>query len=97
MRKAHPGFRMNTWDEVTNNVTTTLPSSGVVINTISAGNNGDSWSKIIVIMNSANNYTYSLPSGNWTVAMEKSAPVATPRTVSGSVVAEGTAVTVLYQ
>ena len=97
MRKAHPGFRMNTWDEVTNNVTTTLPSSGVVINTISAGNNGDSWSKIIVIMNSANNYTYTLPSGTWYVAMQKSVPVTSTVTASGSVVAEGTAVTVLYQ
>ena len=97
MRKAHPGFRMNTWDEVNSNVTTTRPASGVVINTINGAGNGDSWSKIIVIMNSANNYSYSLPSGNWNVAMEKSTPVTTPRTVSGSVVAEGTAVTVLYQ
>ena len=97
IRKAHPGFRMNTWDEINSNVTTTRPASGVVINTINGAGNGDSWSKIIVIMNSANNYTYSLPSGNWTVAMEKSTPVTSPRTVSGSVVAEGTAVTVLYQ
>lgn len=98
LRKAHPGLRLNSWDEVNNNVTSIRPRDGVVINRINSGANGDDWSEIIVIYNSANNYTYSLPSGSWKVAMEKSDPNAgNGRSVSGSIVAEGTAVTVLYR
>lgn len=98
MRNAHPGFRMNTWNEVNNNVTTTRPRYGVVVNRINGAANGDSWSDIIVIYNSADNYTYSLPSGTWKVAMESgNGPSATHRNVSGSITAQGTAVTVLYK
>jgi pullulanase len=98
MRNAHPGFRMNTWDEVNNHVTSSRPRYGVVVNQINAQANGDSWSDILVIYNSADNYTYTLPSGTWKVAMEAGAGYdANGRTVSGSIVAEGTAVTVLYK
>ncbi len=98
LRKSHPGFRLNTWDEINDNVITTRPQDGVVINRINSGANGDDWSEIIVIYNSANNYTYTLPSGSWKVAMEKSDPNAgNGRVVTGSIVAEGTAVTVVYK
>jgi pullulanase len=98
LRKAHPGFRMNTWREIDQHVTTTTPRHGVVVNHIRAGQNGDDWSEIIVIANSANPYTFTLPPGTWKVAMEKSDPAAgNARTVSGAVVAEGTAVTVVYK
>lgn len=98
MRNAHPGFRMNTWNEVNTNVASSRPRYGVVVNRINGAANGDSWSDIIVIANSADNYTYSLPSGTWKVAMEKgNPPVASPRNVSGSITVEGTAITVLYK
>lgn len=98
LRKAHPGLRLNTWDEINNNVTSSQPFSGVMINHINAAANGDGWSEIIVIYNSGNNYTYVLPAGDWKVAMEKSDPNAgNGRVVNGSVIAEGTAVTVLYR
>lgn len=98
LRKAHPGFRMNTWQEIDQHVTTTTPRHGVVVNHLRAGQNGDDWSEIIVIANSANPYTFTLPPGTWKVAMEKSDPAAgNARTVSGTVVAEGTAVTVVYK
>lgn len=98
LRKAHPGFRMNTWQEVDQNVTTTTPRYGVVVNRIQASNNGDDWSEIIVISNSADNFTYGLPPGTWQVAMEKSDPTErNGREVSGDVIAEGTAVTVVYR
>ncbi|MCA0899549.1 hypothetical protein [Microbulbifer agarilyticus] len=59
---------------------------------------GDSWSGIIVIYNSVDNYTHSLPAGEWKVAMKKSDPAAgNGRVVSGSVVLEGTAMTMLYR
>lgn len=97
LRKAHSGFRLNSWEAINQNVVTTTPAAGVVINDINASSNGDKWQEIVVIMNSGNNYTYNLPSGNWKVAMEKSTPMMAPRSVFGSVVAEGTAVTVLYR
>lgn len=98
LRNAHPGFRMKSWQEIDQHVTTTTPQSGVVVNHIQAAANGDTWSEIIVISNSANNYTYTLPAGTWKVIMEKSDPKSgNGREISGSILAEGTAVTVLYR
>jgi pullulanase len=99
MRKAHTGFRLNTWQEVNDHVTTSFPRYGVVVNHIDGAANGDSWREILVIYNSADNYTYQLPGGEWKVAMEqgKGPSAGNHRGVSGSVVAEGTAVTVLYK
>lgn len=99
LRKSHPGLRMTSWDQINNNVKTddTL-RSGVVVNRINAGANGDSWQDIIVIYNSGSNYDYSLPDGTWSVAMESSDPGAgKDRSVTGKVTAEGTAVTVLHR
>ncbi|MBC2595175.1 pullulanase [Ruficoccus amylovorans] len=98
-RRAHPGFRMNTWQEITDNITTYSPTSTVLVNHIhGAANNTDSWSEIFVIYNCGLNTTVTLPSGDWHVAIEKADPTeGNGRTVSGSIVAEGTAVTVLYQ
>ena len=98
LRNAHPALRLNSWDEINQHVTTTEPRYGVVVNHIKNRANNDSWSEIIVIYNSADNYTHALPSGSWKVAMEKAdATAGNGRTVSGSVVAEGTAVTVIYK
>lgn len=99
MRNAHPGFRLNSWQEIDDNVETGFPRYGVVVNRIDGAANGDAWREILVIYNSADNYSYQLPAGNWKVAMEKGAGPTTGdgREVSGSVVAEGTAVTVLYK
>lgn len=98
LRKAHAGFRMNTWQEINQYVTTTTPRPGVVVNRINAKANGDSWQDIIVIYNSASSYEYALPDGTWFVAMEKSDPAAgKERSVTGKVTAEGTAVTVLHR
>ncbi len=98
LRNAHPGLRLNTWDEINQHVTTTRPQAGVVVNRINAAANGDSWAEIIVIYNSLGNYSYPLPPGQWKVAMERSDPSeGNGRVVTGSVVAEGTAVTVLYR
>ncbi|XOV81131.1 MAG: alpha-amylase family glycosyl hydrolase [Aestuariibacter sp.] len=98
MRNDHPGFRMNTWDEINNHVTSSRPRYGVVVNHINAQANGDSWSEILVIYNSADNYSYNLPSGTWKVAMEGGLGYdPNGRSVSGNIIAEGTAVTVLYK
>lgn len=99
MRNAHPGFRLNTWQEISDNVTTSFPRNGVVVNHIDGAANGDSWKEILLIYNSADSYTHQLPDGNWKVAMEQGAGPSSDdgRGVSGSVAAEGTAVTVLYK
>lgn len=98
LRKAHPALRLNTWEEIQNHVTTSTPRYGVVVNHIKGRPNNDSWSEIIVIYNSADNYNHNLPAGTWKVAMEKSDPTkGNGRNVSGSITAEGTAVTVLYK
>lgn len=98
-RLAHPGFRMNTWQEITNNINTFSPLAGVMVNHIfGAGNNGDTWNEIYVIYNSGPNTNITLPSGNWKVAIEKADPAeGNDRVVSGSILAEGTAITVLYK
>lgn len=98
LRNAHPALRLNTWEEIQNHVTTSTPRYGVVVNHIKGRPNNDSWSEIIVIYNSSDNYNFSLPSGTWKVAVEKSDPTqGNGRNVSGSITAEGTAVTVLYK
>lgn len=98
LRKAHSGLRLNSWNAINSNVTSTRPRYGVVVHRINSGANGDSWPELIVIQNSADNYSHTLPAGNWKVAVEKSDPAAgNGRSVTGSVIAEGTAVTVLYR
>jgi hypothetical protein len=37
---------------------------------------GDPWKEVVVILNSADNYDYPLPPGNWKVAVERSDPAA---------------------
>ncbi|WP_196157461.1 alpha-amylase family glycosyl hydrolase [Reinekea sp. G2M2-21] len=98
LRKNHPGFRMNTWDEINQNVTTIRYANDVLVTDINAAANGDSWNRILVIYASGGNFNYPLPSGNWKVAVEQNNPAAgNGRTVSGSIGVEGTAVTILYQ
>ena len=45
----------------------------------------------------SNEFAFPLRAGTWLVAMEKSQPVNQERAVTGSVTAEGTAVTVVHQ
>ncbi|SFD20025.1 type I pullulanase [Pseudoalteromonas denitrificans] len=98
MRKNHAGFRLNTWNEINNNVITQEISDSFIVNKINGAANGDNWRKIIVIYNSGNNIDYQLPDGEWKVALEKSdANLSNDRIVYGSITSEGTSVTVLYQ
>ena len=90
---------MTSWDQINSNCETNdALRYGVVVNRINAQANGDGWQDIIVIYNSADNYEYALPDGTWFVAMEASDPTAgKDRAVTGKVIAEGTAVTVLHR
>ncbi len=98
LRRAHTGFRMNTWEEINTNVDTwTDNATGAVFNYIRAGNNGDSWNEIMVIYHSANNFQYTPDGTGWKVAVSGSNANVGGTAVSGSVTVEGTAVTVLYK
>ncbi len=98
LRRAHPAFRMTTWQGVTDHVVTERHGGSMVVHHIDGAAVGDSWSDIIVIYNSGPNTEFALPSGEWKVAMEASDPSAGgDRIALGSVIAEGTAVTILHQ
>jgi pullulanase len=97
LRRAHPGFRVTSWEAVNRNITTSVPRGDVVVNDIKSADTGDPWSEIIVIYNSGNEFTFALPGGTWQVAMERSQAVDQERSVTGSVIAEGTAVTVVHR
>lgn len=98
IRKSHPAFRMATWEAVSRNISTSNPRSDVLVNDIKGISSHDSWNEVLVIYNSGPNFDFQLPpTGSWSVAMEKSQPVQTERVVTGSITAEGTAVTVLHQ
>src|ERR1700745_55998 len=94
LRRAHPGFRLTSWEAVNRNIATSVPRGDVVVNDIKSAESGDPWQEIIVIYNSGNEFTFSLPGGTWLVAMERSQPADQERPVTGSVTAEGTAVPV---
>ena len=97
LRRAHPGFRLTSWEAVNRNIATSVPRGDVIVSDIKSAESGDPWKEIIVIYNSGNEFTFSLPGGTWLVAMERSQPVNQERSVTGSVTAEGTAVTVVHQ
>lgn len=97
LRRAHRAFRLSSWEAVDRTVRTTVPRSDVLINHIDGVATGDAWSEILVIYNSGGNLDIPLPPGTWQVAMEQSRAIVQERAVSGSVVAEGTAVTLLHR
>jgi pullulanase len=97
LRRAHPGFRLTSWEAVNRDITTSVPRGDVVVNDIKSAQSGDLWKETIVIYNSGNEFIFSLPAGNWLVAMERSQPVDQERSVTGAVTAEGTAITVVHQ
>lgn len=70
MRKAHPAFRMTTADQIFDNVTLDDASSDeVVIVNIDGESVGDSWEKIMVVMNSTpSEQTIAVPEGMVKVA-----------------------------
>lgn len=98
LRKAHPAFRMTTWDQIKSNVSVAqVPGKSVVIYSINGAAVGDSWKKIIAVFNSDANYSYTLPSGSWKVAVEKENAAVGGTVVSGSYTCEGTSATIFYQ
>jgi pullulanase len=97
LRKSHPALTMTSWEAVNRNISTTIPRNDVVVDDIQGTPSGDPWSEILVVYNSGANFDFPLPAGNWTVAMEQSLPAPPARVVTGSITAEGTAVTVLHR
>jgi len=69
LRKEHPGFRMNTLEEVNSNVTPQFEGAQLVTY-INAGANGDSWSQIKVVYNSTSG-TVNTDATGWTKVFDK--------------------------
>jgi pullulanase len=101
LRRAHPAFRMNTWQEVNSNVqVSTMAGAGrpdVVVTRINGSAQNDAWKDILMLYVSGDNYTHVLPTGDWKVAVEKQVGNAGGRVVNGSISVEGTAMTILYR
>ena len=91
LRKAHAGFRLNTWDEI-NTLMTSSIDGNVVVSVINAEQNGDSWDTIVVVYNSGNTHRVHLPSGSWTKVFGINGAVNVPG-LQGAAAAAGTAVT----
>lgn len=92
LRKAHPGFRLNTWDEI-HNWMESREKGKIVISQIDADKNGDSWDEILVVYNPGNTFNVNLPSGTWTKVFDINGAVNVPN-LTGTAPCEGTAVTV---
>ncbi|HNZ26097.1 MAG TPA: chitobiase/beta-hexosaminidase C-terminal domain-containing protein [Spirochaetota bacterium] len=106
LRKAHPGFRLTSWDDINSRMRTEMSSApagiGVVTNAslpynvyvslIDENNNVGDGYELIVVFNSGDNYTYTLPSGTWKKVFDING--AKNEVVTTSAICEGTAVTV---
>jgi type I pullulanase len=92
LRKAHPGFRLNTWDEI-NDWMRSKEDGKVIVSQLDADKNGDDWDDIIIVYNPGSQYNVSLPSGTWTKVFDINGAVNVPN-ITGSAPCEGTAVTV---
>ncbi len=98
LRKEHPAFRMKSWEDIDNYIKSHVPADGVLVSEIDGNAVGDIWKKIIVIYNSAPDYKFNLPKGEWKVAMKDgNPPSSSPTIASGTITASGTAITILYQ
>lgn len=92
IRKDHPGFRLNSWDEINNSMTTHI-SNNVVTSVINAGSNGDTWSQIAVVYNPGHLIQANLPGSGWKKAFD----IHGANPADQSLNCEGTAVTIFYK
>ena len=72
LRKNHPAFRMTSTEMITKHLQFLEPNQeDVVAYTISDNANGDSWHRILVILNgNAEKVNLSIPEGKWRVVLE---------------------------
>jgi pullulanase len=100
LRKAHPVFRLRTRAQVESRMKfDEAAEQGTLVYTVSgAGVPGETWSRVCVVLNSANEggTEVTLPGGEWSVAMDENGAAA-ERTVSGKVNVRYKSGLVLYQ
>ncbi len=66
MRKAHPAFKMTTQNDIATNLKFLQTKDNLITYQINGASVGDSWKKIIVILNgNQSNQTIQIPRGNW--------------------------------
>ena len=99
MRKAHPVFHMGDAELVRKNVHFLPVKDGVIAYQLNGKAVGDTWKKVVVILNSHEDaVAVKLPGGTYYVACaDGKCPVAQPTKVSGSVKVAAQSAMVLYQ
>lgn len=107
LRKAHPGFRLTSWDDINTRMRTEMSAApagigavtnaslpyNVYVSLIDENNNVGDGYELAVVFNSGDNYTYTLPSGTWYKKFDANG-AKNEAVTTGSSVCEGTAVTV---
>ena len=107
LRKAHPGLRLTSWDEINTRMRTEINNASasgincvnnaslpakVVLSLLDEDNNVGNGYELAVMYNPGDNYTWTLPSGTWKKVFDANG--ACNVSVSGSAVVEGSSVTV---
>jgi len=104
LRKAHPGFRLTSWDDINTRMRTEMSAApagigavtnaslpyNVYVSLIDENNNVGDGYELAVVFNSGDNYTYTLPSGTWYKKFDANG-AKNEAVTTGSSVCEGTA------
>jgi len=86
LRKEHPAFRLPSGESIRKNLTFLETGPGVVAYTIQAADVGDSWSRVLVIMNgNPNAVRVALPAGNWNLEYEGNSVKRIPARYQGQI------------
>ncbi|MER7729193.1 alpha-amylase family glycosyl hydrolase [Streptomyces sp. NPDC096323] len=84
LRKSTPALRLNTWDAVKNQMSTTTDGS-VVISTISSNASAPTSHDTVVVYNPTNStYAVNLPSGTWKKVLDTNGAVSATGNTAGS-------------
>jgi pullulanase len=98
LRADHPAFRMRTWSDIHDHVDVSeIGTTGVIESRIDGSAVGDSWSDIICVYNPGSDYSYSLPSGTWHVAVAGENTDVGGTAVSGSYTCPGIGLTIFFK
>ena len=93
-RRRFAGLRLGSREEIESNLQVRSIGNGCF--EVHVNGNGSERAELLILLNSGADRNYSLPPGEWTLALEQSRRTQ-ERKVSGQILASGTAVTLLYR
>jgi len=98
LRRDHKALRMNTWQQIKDNVSITQASDNekVIFNAINGAAVFDTWDDILIIYNPSDDYSATLPAGNWSIALQNNEANSTG-SASGTVLVKGSSMMVLHK